>query len=81
VYFSTFSLPPHDSQKKWREAHPDYLPHYRAQHAEAVERNRERQQRRDQKRRIRRLEKNNLASTQVFIFEQLGGRTSASMRA
>jgi len=21
----------HDSQKKWREAHPDYLPHYRAE--------------------------------------------------
>ena len=97
----------HDSQKKWREAHPDYLPHYRAQHPEAVERNRERQQRRDQKRRIRRLEKNNLAldlkrsvaevwmvgprianldknnlaSTQVFIFEQFAGRTSASTRA
>ena len=97
----------HDSQKKWREAHPDYLPHYRTQHPEAVERNRERQQRRDQKRRIRRLEKNNLAldlkrsaaevwmvgpraahleknnlvSTQVFIFEQLGDRTSASTRA
>jgi predicted metalloprotease len=77
------------------------------QHPEAVERNRERQQRRDQKRRIRRLEKNNLAldlkrsaaevwmvgpraahleknnlvSTQVFIFEQLGDRTSASTRA
>ena len=88
----------HDSQKKWREAHPDYLPHYRAEHPEAVERNRERQQRRDQKRRIRRLEKNNLAldlkhsaaevwmlgprianleknnlaSMQVFIFDQLG---------
>ena len=97
----------HDSQKKWRAAHPDYLPHYRAQHPETVERNRERQQRRDQKRRIRRLEKNNLAldlkrsaaevwmvgprvahldknnlaSTQVFIFEQLGGKTSASTRA
>jgi hypothetical protein len=97
----------HDSQKKWREAHPDYIPHYRAEHPEAVERNRERQQRRDQKRRIRRLEKNNLAldlkrsaaevwmlgprianleknnlaSMQVFIFEQLGDRTKASTRA
>ena len=96
-----------DSQKKWREAHPDYLPHYRAEHPEAVERNRERQQRRDQKRRIRRLEKNNLAldlkrsaaevwmlgprianldknslaSMQVFIFEQLGDRTEASTGA
>jgi hypothetical protein len=24
----------HDSQKKWREAHPDYLPHYRAAHGD-----------------------------------------------
>jgi hypothetical protein len=97
----------HNSQKKWREAHPDYLPHYRAQHPEAVERNRERQQRRDQKRRLQWLEKNNLAldlkrsaaevwmvgpraadldknnlaSTQVFIFERLGSRTAAPTRA
>ena len=50
-----------DSQRKWRQAHPDYLRHYFAQHAEAVARNRQLQQRRDQKRRIRLLEKNNLA--------------------
>ena len=50
----------HDSQKKWDEAHPDYLPHY-AEHPEAVERNRQRQQPRDQKRRIWRLEKNHIA--------------------
>jgi hypothetical protein len=50
-----------DSQRKWRQAHPDYLRHYFAQHAEAVERNRQLQPRRDQKRRIRLLEKNNLA--------------------
>jgi hypothetical protein len=31
--------------------------------------------------RVADLEKNNLASTQVFIFEQLGDRTSASRRA
>jgi hypothetical protein len=50
-----------DSQQKWRQAHPDYLRRYLAQHAQAVERNRQRQQLRDQKRRIRLLEKNNLA--------------------
>jgi hypothetical protein len=50
-----------DSQRKWRQAHPDYLRRYLAQHAQAVEQNRQRQQRRDQKRRIRVLEKNNLA--------------------
>ena len=72
-----------------------------------MERNRDRQQRRDQKRRIRRLEKNNLAldlkrsaaevwmvgprianldknnfaSTQVFILEQLDDRALAPTRA
>jgi hypothetical protein len=50
-----------DSQRKWRQAHPDYLRQYLAQHAQAVEQNRQRQQLRDQKRRIRVLEKNNLA--------------------
>ena len=50
-----------DSQRKWRQAHPDYLRQYLAQHAQVVEQNRQRQQLRDQKRRIRVLEKNNLA--------------------
>ena len=43
------------------EPHPDYLRQYLAQHAEAVQRNRQQQQRRDLKRRIRLLEKNNVA--------------------
>jgi hypothetical protein len=34
-----------NSQKKWRDAHPDYLRQYRAQHPETVVRNRERQNR------------------------------------
>jgi len=51
----------HDSQKKWREAHPEYLRQYRAQHPEAVARNRQRQQVRDQKPRLAFLAKNNLA--------------------
>ena len=51
----------HDSQRKWRQAHPDYLRQYLAQHAQAIEQNRQRQQLRDRKRRIRVLEKNNLA--------------------
>jgi hypothetical protein len=50
-----------DSQKKWRDAHPDYLRQYRARHPEAVIRNRQRQQVRDQKPRLAFLEKNNLA--------------------
>ena len=50
-----------DSQKKWREAHPDYLREYRAKHPASVTRNRQRQQVRDQKPRLAFLEKNNLA--------------------
>ena len=50
-----------DSQKKWREAHPDYSRHYRQQHPAAAEHNRRQQRRRDQKRRIQNLAKNNLA--------------------
>jgi hypothetical protein len=50
-----------NSQKKWRDAHPDYLRQYREEHPEAVIRNRQRQQVRDQKPRLAFLEKNNLA--------------------
>lgn len=50
-----------ESQKKWREAHPNYLREYRAKHPAAVTRNRQRQQVRDQKPRLAFLEKNNLA--------------------
>lgn len=50
-----------ESQKQWRDEHPDYLRQYRAQHPEAVARNRLRQQVRDQKPRLAFLEKNNLA--------------------
>ncbi len=50
-----------DSQKKWREAHPNYLREYRAKHPASVTRNRQRQQVRDQKPRLAFLEKNNLA--------------------
>lgn len=49
-----------DSQKKWRQANPGYDRNYRAQHPEYHQRNRELQQVRDQKRRFRRLVKNNL---------------------
>ncbi len=50
-----------ESQKKWRDAHPDYLRQYRAEHAAAVTRNRQRQRVRDQRPRLAFLEKNNLA--------------------
>jgi hypothetical protein len=50
-----------DSQKKWREAHPQYSKQYRQTHPEAAEGNRRQQQRRDQQGRIQDLAKNNLA--------------------
>ena len=49
------------SQRKWREAHPEYWKQYRQQHPAAVDRNRNQQRKRDQKRRLLNLAKNNLA--------------------
>ena len=50
-----------DSQKMWREAHPEYSRQYRQQHPGVAEANRQQQRRRDRKRRIQNLVKNNLA--------------------
>ena len=50
-----------DSQKKWRGRHPDYDQQRRQANPKLVETNRERQRHRDQKRRLWRLAKNNLA--------------------
>jgi hypothetical protein len=50
-----------DSQRNWQLDHPLYQRQYRRSHAASAERNRQAQQLRDQKRRLRRLEKNNLA--------------------
>lgn len=50
-----------DSSQKWRRAHPGYWKQYRQHHPEQAARNRQRQQRRDQKRRLVNLANNNLA--------------------
>ena len=50
-----------DSQRKWRDAHPEYQQSYRQSHPESAEQNRERQRVRDRQRRLLDLEKNNLA--------------------
>lgn len=50
-----------DSRKKWRAAHPDYQKSYWQNHPEAAERNRKLQRRRDCKRRVRMLVRNNSA--------------------
>lgn len=49
------------SQKKWRQANPDYWKRYRKDRPEAANRNRQQQKRRDQKRRLVNLAKNTLA--------------------
>ncbi len=50
-----------DSRRKWRARDPGYQRRYRRDHPEYVEQNREAQRRRDQKRRLGDLVKNNLA--------------------
>jgi hypothetical protein len=50
-----------DSPQKWRSRHPEYWRRYREQHPAAVERNRQQQHLRDQKRRLRDLANNNSA--------------------
>jgi hypothetical protein len=48
-----------DSPRKWRSRNPDYWRRYREQHLAAVERNRQQQHVRDQKRHLRDLANNN----------------------
>jgi len=50
-----------ESRKKWRQAHPEYPRQYRQKCPAAVARNRQQQERRDQRRRLRNLAKNNVA--------------------
>ena len=56
-----------DSQKKWRDAHPDYQTTDHQTHPAPVERNRMMQPGRDAKHRAQFLVKNNLASCKMFI--------------
>jgi hypothetical protein len=50
-----------ESQKQWRQAHSDYPRQYRQKCPVGVDRNRQQQGRRDQRRRFRNLAKNNVA--------------------
>jgi hypothetical protein len=52
-----------DSPQKWRSRNSDYWRRYRKQHPAALERNRQQQHVRDQKRRLRDLANNNSVST------------------
>ena len=68
-----------DSRRKWRQAHPEYLKNYRQTHGAQVERNRQQQRRRDLKRRLQNLAKNNLAldlkqtDAEIYLFAPAGG--------
>ena len=92
-----------DSQRQWWDEHPDYQKQRRQRHPKVVAANRQQQHQRDQKRRIERLvrnnlaldlkasaagiwlltpqrsdlDRNNLASAQVLIFQQLSSATVA----
>ena len=50
-----------ESQKQWWDEHPNYQQQRRRANPQAVENNRKRQRQRDQKRRLGRLVRNNLA--------------------
>lgn len=50
-----------DSQKQWWDEHPDYQRQRRQRDPHVVETNRQRQQQRDQKRRLQHLVRNNVA--------------------
>jgi hypothetical protein len=50
-----------DSQKQWWEEHPGYQKQHRQKNPQVLENNRHGQRQRDQKRRLRRLVRNNLA--------------------
>ena len=92
-----------ESRKQWRDEHRDYQRQRRQRQPELVEKNRDRQRARDQKRRLERLvrnsvavdlkrstaeiwllgpklgtlDKNNLASAQVLIFQPPGRNQAA----
>lgn len=50
-----------ESDRKWRDRHRDYQRNYRRRHPAYVEQNRQSQHRRDRKRKVKDLVKNNLA--------------------
>jgi len=76
-----------DSPRKWRARNPGYWNRYRAEHPDAVARNREQQKLRDRKERLRNLANNTLArdlkhsAAEVWLVgagaERLANNTSA----
>lgn len=60
-----------DSRKLWREEHPGYQKAYWQTHPEAAEHNRQQQRQRDRRRRVGSLVKNNVAFTEVLVFQRV----------
>ena len=58
-----------ESDQKWRARNEDYQRSYRLRHPDYADRNRRAQHRRDRKRRMKHLVKNNLAISEVLIFQ------------
>jgi len=67
-----------ESPQKWRHAHPNYWKKYRQDHPEQVERNRQQQRLRDQKRQQANLANNNLAQGKTLSFHVLSHSESES---
>ena len=66
-----------NSQENWLRDHPDYTRQYRQTHPKAVERNREGGRQRYRYRQLANLAKNNLASSQIYIVQQLTSSEAA----
>ena len=60
-----------DSQKQWQSENTGYQKNYWQSHPEAAKRNRERQLQRDRQRRVTNLVKNNVAFSEVLVFQRL----------
>jgi hypothetical protein len=58
-----------ESPRKWRQAHSGYWKQYRQSHPHQVEKNRQQQRFRDQKRQLENLANNNLASRKILSFQ------------
>jgi hypothetical protein len=70
-----------DSSRKWRARNPEYWRRRRESNPAIVERNRQQQQVRDQKRRLRDLANNNSARAQIWVLEALPPRRGPQMES
>ena len=60
-----------DSRKQWRAEHADYQKTYWRNHPEAAEHHRQRQRQLDRRHRVTSLVKNNVAFSEVIVFQRV----------